>query len=70
MPARRTGAILTLTAVATALGLVSCNDDRLKRALNAENPKPSQATTSDVQDNSGPTDGLAVSPDAANPQYD
>ncbi|OHD02159.1 MAG: hypothetical protein A2885_09420 [Sphingopyxis sp. RIFCSPHIGHO2_01_FULL_65_24] len=70
MISKRANAILTLTALMMALGLVSCNHDRLAKAISAE--RQSQATTSDENGHAVDTASasLVLTPEPANPQFD
>lgn len=70
MTSKRANAILTLTALVVALGLVSCNHDRLAKARSVE--RQSQATTSDEKGHAVDTasGNLALTPEPANPQFD
>jgi len=70
MISKRANAILTLTALMMAPGLVSCNHDRLAKAISAE--RQSQATTSDEKGHAVDTASasLVLTPEPANPQFD
>lgn len=70
MVSKRANAILTLTALVVALGLVSCNHDRLAKATSAE--RQSQATTSDEKGHAVDTasENLELTLNPENPQFD
>lgn len=70
MISKRSNAILTLTALVAALGLVSCNHDRLAKATSDERQR--LATTSDEKGHDVDTASAswALTPEPANQQFD